>query len=139
MLTTAGWRRSLLLGVCDFPKGPLGAVGPPQSICRIACSKGLCPHQILAGRKSLWGIAEAKNRPSAPTRDAGTGQELEPSGRKLALVGGQGGAGPLLRPYGLPVARVLFPSAPCRMRCRHFVMLGGKLASPFPTRTKNKD
>jgi len=58
----------MFLGVCDFPKRLVRVEGSPQSACRTAHCRRLYPRQILAGRKSLREIADAKSRPSAPAR-----------------------------------------------------------------------
>jgi len=63
---TAGWRRPLFFGVCDFPEGFLGADGSPQSACRTARCRRVYPRQSLAERGSLREMADAKKRPSAP-------------------------------------------------------------------------
>jgi CelD/BcsL family acetyltransferase involved in cellulose biosynthesis len=58
-----GWRRPLFYGVCDFPKGLVGADGSSRSACKTARCRRVCPRQTLAERESLREIADAKKRP----------------------------------------------------------------------------
>ena len=69
-LDSAGWRRPLFLGVCDFPKGLVGVDGSSPSAGRTVHGRRVYPRPSLAGRESLREIADAKKRPSAPARDA---------------------------------------------------------------------
>ena len=66
----AGWRRPLFFGVCDLPKGLVGADGSSQAACKTARNRRVYPRESLAGRESLREIADSKERPSAPARRA---------------------------------------------------------------------
>jgi len=62
----AGWRRPLLLGVCDFAKRRVGAVGSFKSAWTREHCGPACPRQRHARRESLREIADPKVQGSAP-------------------------------------------------------------------------
>src|SRR5208337_785947 len=55
---------TLFSGACDFPKGLLGADGLPQSACRIARGRRICPRPIFAGR-----AAPPQDNPNPESRE----------------------------------------------------------------------